>query len=108
MMSMPEKDPNIWAGIWQAISASAAIKGAIMASIIAVLRVLYDGKETHWTRVVLESLICGLLALSASQLVHWFGVPDQVSVAAGGAIGFLGVTTIRECLVKWVGKRADS
>ena len=105
---MPEKDPNNWAALWAAVSTSATWQGAIMASIIAALRVLYDGKETRWTRVVLESLICGLLALSASQLVHWFGVPDQVSVAAGGAIGFLGVTTIREYLVKWAGNRADS
>ena len=105
---MPEKDPNNWAVLWAAVSTSATWQGAIMASIIAALRVLYDGKETRWTRIALESLICGLLALSASQLVNWFGVPDQVSVAAGGAIGFLGVTTIREYLVKWAGKRADS
>ena len=105
---MPEKDPNNWAALWAAVSTSAAWQGAIMASIIAALRVLYDGKETRWTRIALESLICGALSLCASSLVQWGGLSASVSIAAGGAIGFLGVTTIREFLVKWAGKRVDS
>ena len=105
---MPEKDPNNWAALWAAVSTSATWQGTIMASIIAALRVLYDGKETRWTRIALESLICGALSLCASNLVQWGGLPASVSIAAGGAIGFLGVTTIREFLVKWAGKRADS
>ena len=104
---MPEKDPNNWAALWAAVSTSATWQGAIMASIIAALRVLYDGKETRWTRIALESLICGALSLCASRLVQWGGFPPSVSVAAGGAIGFLGVTTIREFLVKWAGKRVE-
>ena len=105
---MPEKDPNNWAALWAAVSTSATWQGAIMASIIAALRVLYDGKETRWARIALESLICGALSLCASSLVQWGGLPASVSIAAGGAIGFLGVTTIREFLVKWAGKRVDS
>ena len=104
---MPEKDPNTWASLWLAVSTSVEAKGAAMASVIAVLRVLYDGKETRWTRIALESLICGALSLCASSLVQWGGFPPSVSVAAGGAIGFLGVTTIRELLVKWAGKRVE-
>lgn len=104
---MTEKDPTFWAALWEAVSQSATWQGAIMASIIAFLRVLYDGKETRWTRIGLESLICGALSLCASSLVGFFGAPETLSVTVGGAIGFLGVTSIREFLVKWAGKRID-
>jgi lambda family phage holin len=104
---MPEKDPNNWAALWDAVSNSATWQGAIMASIIAFLRVLYDGKETRWTRIGLESLICGALSLCASSGLSFFGAPESLSVAVGGSIGFLGVATIREFLVRWAGKRVD-
>lgn len=102
---MPEKDPSVWAVIWYAVTDSATWQGAFMASVIAFLRVLYDGKETRWTRIALESLICGCLSLCASSAMAWAGLPESLSIAAGGAIGFLGVTTIREFLVRWAGKR---
>lgn len=105
---MPEKDPSLWAQLWLALSTSPAFQGAIMASIIAALRVLYDGKETRLTRIVLESLICGALSLCSSSVIEWLGWPPTLAVAAGGAIGFLGVTTIREYLVRWLGKRAET
>lgn len=104
---MPEKDPTNWAALWDAVSNSAAWQGAIMASVIAFLRVLYDGKETRWTRIGLESIICGLLSFSASSSMGFFGMPESLSITVGGSIGFLGVTTIREYLVKWAGKRTD-
>lgn len=104
---MPEKDPSLWAALWDAVAQSAAYQGALMASIIAFLRILYDGKETRWTRIGLESLICGALSLAASSALGFFGAPESLSIAVGGAIGFLGVTTIREFLVRWAGKRAD-
>ena len=78
-----------------------------MATIIAALRVLYDGKETRKIRIALESLICGCLSLAASSLIEWLGWPSSMAVALGGAIGFLGVTTIRDWLLKWGGKKAD-
>jgi len=33
--------------------------------------------------------------------------PSSLSVAAGGAIGFVGVTVIREMIVKFLGRKAD-
>lgn len=49
----------------------------------------------------------GALSLAASSALGFFGAPEALSIVIGGAIGFLGVTTIREFLVRWVGKRAD-
>jgi lambda family phage holin len=97
---MPDKDPNTWAAIWLAVSTSIEAKGAAMASAIAVLRVLYDGKEARWTRIILESLICGGLSMSATSVIRWGGLPDDMAVAVGGAIGFIGVTALRDLLMR--------
>lgn len=104
---MPEKDPAFWVSVWLAFTSNATWQGAVMASVIAILRVLYDGQEKRWTRVVLESLICGGLSLTASSLIEWLSWPSSMAVVLGGAIGFLGVTSIRDVLLKWAGRRAD-
>ncbi|PTQ70365.1 phage holin, lambda family [Pseudomonas sp. GV071] len=104
---MPEKDPTLWLSLWLALTTSSTWKGAIMATFISVLRILYDGKEKRWTRIVLEALICGCLSLAASGLIEWLGWPSSMAVACGGAIGFLGVTTIREALLKWTDRRVS-
>lgn len=104
---MPEKDPSLWAGIWMALS-TPSWQGVIMAIIISFLRVLYDAKETSKIRILLESLICGGLSLSASSIIEWMDWPSSLSVAAGGMIGFIGVTAIRELIVKFLGKKADA
>lgn len=78
-----------------------------MASIIAALRVLYDGKETRKIRIALESLICGCLSLAVSNAIEWLGWPSSMAVTMGGAIGFVGVTAIRELLLKWTGRKVD-
>lgn len=103
---MPEKDPNLWAGILAALS-SPSIQGMVMAVIVAFLRVLYDDKETSKVRILLESLICGALSLSASSFIGWMDWPPSLSVGVGGMIGFLGVTAIRGFIVKFVGKKVE-
>ncbi|WP_263139414.1 phage holin, lambda family [Pseudomonas sp. RIT-PI-AD] len=100
-------DPLVWVALWHALSISAIWQGAIMASVVAVLRVLYDGKERRWTRILLEALICGALSRSASSLIEYMSWPASVAVAMGGAIGFLGVSSIRDLLSRWAGRRAD-
>ena len=103
---MPDK-PETWTKIWLALS-DPLWQGAIMAILISGLRVLYDAKETSKRRIILEALICGGLSLSASSVIEWMEWPSNLSVAAGGAIGFLGVTAIRELVTKFLGRKADS
>ena len=107
MKLMPEKNPDTWAAIWVALS-NPLWQGAIMAILICLLRVLYDAKETSKRRIVFEALICGGLSLSASSVIAWMEWPSNLSVAAGGAIGFLGVTAIREMVVRFLGRKADA
>jgi lambda family phage holin len=73
-----------------------------MAAIIAVLRVLYDDQETNRVRVWLEAAICGCLSLSASAVVEYLGAPAQAAIAVGGAIGFVGVTKLRQFIMAWL------
>ena len=105
---MLDKDPSLWAVIWSAIGGlSATTKGAIMAFLIAYLRVMYDGKETHQVRVILEALICGSLSLCATSVIGWLQLPSDLAIAAGGAIGFMGVNTLRDYMLRWLGKQVD-
>ena len=104
---MPDKNPSFWASIWVALNCP-SWQGAIMATIISVLRVLYEGKETSKVRILLEALICGALSLSANSLIEWMDWPPKLAIAAGGAIGFLGVTAIRGIAMRVIGRKVDS
>ena len=107
MKLMPEKNPDAWAAIWMALS-NPLWQGAIMAILISFLRVLYDAKETSKRRICFEALICGGLSLSASSVIESMAWPSSLSVAAGGTIGFLGVTAIREMVTRFLGRKVDS
>ena len=107
MKSMPEKNPDFWAQLYLVIS-TPLWQGAIMATTVSLLRVLYEAKEANKWRIVLEALICGSLSLSASSVIEWMAWPPSLSVAAGGTIGFVGVTAIRELIIKFLGRKADS
>ena len=106
MPTMPDK-PDTWAKIWLALS-NPLWQGAIMAITVSLLRVMYDAKETSKRRILFESLICGSLSLVASSVIEWMTWPPSLSVAAGGTIGFLGVTAIRELVTRFLGRKADS
>jgi lambda family phage holin len=104
---MPEKTPDFWAHVWLIIT-TPLWQGAIMAATISLLRVLYEGKEANKWQVLLEALICGPLRLSASSVIEWMSWPSSLSVTAGGAIGFIGVTAIRELIIRFLGRKALS
>ncbi|QHF02433.1 phage holin, lambda family [Pseudomonas asturiensis] len=106
MPNMPEK-PDTWAALWVALS-NPSVQGLIMAVIVSLLRILYDAKETSKRRIFFEALICGALSLVASSLIEWMAWPPSLSVAAGGSIGFLGVTAIRELVTRFLGRKADA
>lgn len=85
-----------------------AIQGALMAVVMAVLRVYYDAEETSATRAALEASICGALTLASASALDWLGAPQQIAVAVGGFIGFIGVAKLRALLFSWLNRRANS
>lgn len=100
---MPGKDPDFLAHVWHVVTAP-IWQGAIMAATISMLRVLYEGKEANKRRVPLEALMCGGMSPPASSVIEWMEWPPSLSVGAGGAIGFVGVTVIREMILKFLGR----
>lgn len=109
---MPEKEPNNWIWLITFIKDSPTIQGAIMAMIIAALRLMYDG-ERKPLRIGLESALCGALSLCTSGFIDLCGVifnieiPVNFIVTVSGAIGFIGVTSLREFILKAIQKRID-
>lgn len=85
-----------------------AIQGAIMAVVMSLLRVYYDANETNTARALLEASICGCLTLAAASALDWIGAPQQVAVAVGGFIGFIGVAKLRAFIFAWLNRRSAS
>lgn len=105
---MLDKDPTFWAEGWSFVtSLSAAAKGAIMAFFIAYLRIMYDGKETRKVATLLETLLCGALSLSATSVIKWLNMPPDMDIAIGGAIGFIGVNTLRDEILRFIDRKAE-
>lgn len=85
----------------------AALQGAIMAVMVAVLRVYFDERENRLGRILLEAVICGALSLMGSSLIHTIGLPPTLAVFIGGIIGFVGVEQVRSWLRSYVQSRVD-
>ena len=79
-----------------------AVGGAIMAVVMSVIRVVYDRKETSILRIVLESLICGALSVSAGSALEALGYGQNWYLFCGGMIGFMGSQSIRALANKYI------
>lgn len=90
---MPEKDPFSWIVAWELLPGT--VKSALLATIVAFLRVMYDGKEPRMTRRLLESVLCGAIALCVASLLAAAGINADYSTFAGGSIGLLGADQVR-------------
>jgi len=79
--------------------------GAILAMLLSLLRVVYDEQETKPIRVLVETLICGGLSLTASSAIIAMNLDSNWAMFVGGSIGFLGVTTVRALALKLINKK---
>lgn len=95
---MPEKDPSLWitvlAALWNALPEP--IKAAIIATLVALVRVMYDDREPRTLRRLLEAALCGAIALCIASLSEAIGLPSGYATFAGGAVGLLGAEQVRE------------
>lgn len=81
--------------------------GALMAMVIAVLRVVYDREETQVTRVLLEAFICGSLTLAFGSGANAIGLGEGWHLFIGGLVGFLGSQAIRNLAYRAIRSRID-
>lgn len=84
---------------------SYVFQAVVMTVVMAVLRVLYDDKETKWERIFLEAGMCGLITCCAAALLSYFSLPNTLIVTIGGTVGFLGVNEIRAVIKRLLNKK---
>lgn len=94
-IAMPAKDPNNWqwlvsvlASIWPQVYAF------LLSFCVALVRALHAGGKPM--KSLLEAVLCGCLTLSLSPVLNHFGLSQDLSIAIGGAISFLGVEWLRD------------
>lgn len=92
--------PHTWMDLLASIPA--VVWGFFMAFIVAILRVVYDKEETTRMRICLEALLCGFLTLAAASVITWLELPESLSVAVGGAVGFIGTVKLREVALRYI------
>lgn len=71
-------------------------RAAILAMIVALLRILYDGREPRWVRRFLEAMLCGAIALGVAHLVEALGMTQGWATFLGASIGLFGADQVRE------------
>jgi len=89
----------------EALANSPIVQAAGLSMVIAALRVAYDDKESTWTRIGLESLICGFLTVSAGLGSRAMGLSDAWSYFFGGILAFVGLSVFRQLMLQVVKAR---
>jgi lambda family phage holin len=83
------------------------VGGALMSIVISILRVTYEKEETTFTRIALESLICGGLTITAGSLLEAMSFGQNWYLGCGGVIGFMGSQYVRAFANRFFTKKAD-
>ncbi|MGM0927544.1 MAG: phage holin, lambda family [Pseudomonadota bacterium] len=93
--AMPGKDPNNWqallallASVWPQLYAAG------MAFVVALARGFQAGGKP--IKTLLEAVLCGCLTLALVPVLDHFGLSQNLSVAMGAAVAFLGTEWIRD------------
>lgn len=106
MDPMPDR-PDIWEKLYLHLS-NPLWQGVIMAITVALLRIVYDAKETSKVRILSEAALCGALSVAASSVIDWMSLPPKLTLLASCIIGFIGVVAIREMVTRFIGRKVDS
>lgn len=80
------------------------IRAALLAGVVAMLRILYDGREPRWVRRVLEAALCGTIALGIAHLIEAVGMASGWATFLGASVGLFGADQVRE----WGRRLADA
>ena len=73
-----------------------SFRAALLAGVVAFLRIIYDGNESRWVRRILEAALCGAIALGVAHLVEALGMSSGWATFLGAAIGLFGADQVRE------------
>lgn len=100
---------HTWAGVWDLLriwlNGYVPLGGVLLSIVMAVLRIAYSGGG--WRRMLLEAPLCGAITLTAVSSLDYFNLPKTLTVAFGGAIGFIVVDQIRAVALRIFGNRTS-
>lgn len=103
---MPTKDPNLWAMLLAFYHQHTnAINSFVMAFFIALFRICYVGKERKKLRVLVESTLCGLIAVASESVFDYLQMPIKLSVALGAIVALFGIDKVREMALRYALKK---
>lgn len=103
---MPTKDPNLWAVLLAFYHQHTnAINSFVMAFFIALFRICYVGKERKKLRVLVESTLCGLIAVASESVFDYLQMPIKLSVALGAIVALFGIDKVREMALRYALKK---
>jgi lambda family phage holin len=103
---MPEK-PDDWAWLAAWLEQHwAALQAAVLAGVIAGLRVIYGGGR--WRRMTLEILLCSAIALACSSGLELLGTASSAAPFLGGMIGLLGMKAVRALALRFLVRKAGT
>ncbi|WP_210507487.1 phage holin, lambda family [Pantoea ananatis] len=91
---LPELVQSWWRG-------ETPVGAILLAMIMAVLRIAYTGGG--WRRMTLEGLLCGALTLTVASGLAYIEWPRTATIAIGGAVGFIGVDSLRAFVLRFIG-----
>lgn len=77
----------------------------VLAFVVAFIRIKHDQRETKIARVLLESALCGSLAMTAHHAIAAMGLSTDWSIFTGGVIGYLGSTAVRGFALRFINKK---
>jgi lambda family phage holin len=100
-----EDNPLVLHTLWGVLPEP--FKAAILATLIAVLRVVYDGREPRFVRRVMEACLCGAIAFGLATGLEAMEVPGGMATFIGAAIGLLGADKVREFAQRYVSSKVD-
>lgn len=86
--------PDLWHQLWHSLPEP--LKAAILAMSVAILRVIYDDREPRWVRRILESALCGAIALAIAHLCGALGLAEGWGTFLGASVGLFGADQVRE------------
>jgi lambda family phage holin len=86
----------------EGLASSPVAQAALMSMALAVLRVVYDDKETTWTRVMLEGLMSGMLTLMAGLSARGLGISEAWAFVFGGVLAYVGLAVFRKTMLQIV------
>ena len=79
------------------------VGAVLLAVVMAILRIAYSGGG--WRQMLAEAPLCGALTLTAVSALEYFNLPNSMSVAIGGALGFIGVQQTRRIIFSILNSR---